>query len=579
MTWNEEIFKCRRCSCIILFILCTVLLCGCGDNADGPEAEEYERIEKYKGTEEYEGTEADSGVAVPAESQIPDVMPIRWEEVELHEIPENGYHNRSYGYYVCWKDILVLRDDIYRKENGAYRRTGQTASGLLDEEEIGFFGICQYHNLMITALCDDMRFVLFDLDTWEKSEYRLPEGEEFDYTCWYIYEGKIYYVKSDSLCAWSIEEKTEEEIYVLHDAGKNRNMGRFMICDDGTIIAAIHDRREWTDYQERSHSYISKREFWKLSQEDRQRAATKLWETSEIEFIYWLDFNGEGLFFCTECYDIDDSGYMCLTEEGEVEKRREYVTEALMFAEDGFYTWDGIRPNTVSKYDFYGYKVAEYRLLDEELEEEGYSIKAALFQEDKITVFVEHNETDKLYIRQIQTADESENMFVNDNFESEWISSKSTVEGYQVTGYDREGNEVFEVMYKYKRPKVSELTEEIYQIDLEWAVSREEKGKEVWFFNKETSEKSEYYPNPVMTDEKYVAYMEDNTLVVTDLFRKGDIYMEIKRDFTQTADQMDAILNMEVLDENHVKVEYLEGSEAEKVTEVIEMGNGIQQRW
>ena len=33
--------------------------------------------------------------------------------------------------------------------------------------------------------------------------------------------GKIYYEKSDSLCAWDIEEK-KEDIYVLHDAGKNR---------------------------------------------------------------------------------------------------------------------------------------------------------------------------------------------------------------------------------------------------------------------------------------------------------------------------------------------------------------------
>ena len=51
--------------------------------------------------------------------------------------------------------------------------------------------------------------------------------------------------------------------------------------------------------------------------------------------------------------------------------------------------------------------------------------------------------------------------------------------------------------------------------------------------------------------------------------------MEIKRDFTQTADPAEAILNMEMLDEGHVKVEYLEGSKAEKVTEVIELENAL----
>lgn len=90
-----------------------------------------------------------------------------------------------------------------------------------------------------------------------------------------------------------------------------------------------------------------------------------------------------------------------------------------------------------------------------------------------------------------------------------------------------------------------------------------------YYFDKETAEISPAYFNPIIVENKYVAYMEDGILIFTDLFQRGSVYMEIERNFAERANPIDAVIGIKMVDHNTIELEYYEGEDFTEKSEQI----------
>jgi len=85
---------------------------------------------------------------------------------------------------------------------------------------------------------------------------------------------------------------------------------------------------------------------------------------------------------------------------------------------------------------------------------------------------------------------------------------------------------------------------------------------------------SDTYFNEILIDNQYVAYMEDNhTLILTDLFKEGIVYKKIVREFSVDANPIWSIINIELMDEEHILLEYYKGVQRQEEIEVITLEN------
>ena len=92
--------------------------------------------------------------------------------------------------------------------------------------------------------------------------------------------------------------------------------------------------------------------------------------------------------------------------------------------------------------------------------------------------------------------------------------------------YDKAGQKVYSTVYP-KEPWIKKITEDILEI----GISTGSPARYVFYFHKESAKISDTYFNAKLLGNKYVAYMEDKNLIVTDIFREGIIYQRIERFF------------------------------------------------
>ncbi len=144
-------------------------------------------------------------------------------------------------------------------------------------------------------------------------------------------------------------------------------------------------------------------------------------------------------------------------------------------------------------------------------------------------------------------------------------------DGNKITLYDKLGNVVYSVDYQYPTISwVKELTSDILEI----GVSFGSPARYVFYFNKENAQMSDTYFNEILIDNQYVAYMEDNhTLILTDLFKEGIVYKKIVREFSVDANPIWSIINIELMDEEHILLEYYKGVQRQEEIEVITLEN------
>lgn len=117
--------------------------------------------------------------------------------------------------------------------------------------------------------------------------------------------------------------------------------------------------------------------------------------------------------------------------------------------------------------------------------------------------------------------------------------------------FDSNGDEYYRESYP-KEPVINQVDKEILSI----TVSAGNPNSYVQYFNYADSEISGVYNNPLAFKENQIAYMEEGTLLVEDVFTNQRM-IEIKRDFLETAVSSMAINNFEFIDSDEIQFEYL----------------------
>ena len=100
--------------------------------------------------------------------------------------------------------------------------------------------------------------------------------------------------------------------------------------------------------------------------------------------------------------------------------------------------------------------------------------------------------------------------------------------------------------------------------------------KYTYYFNKETAQISDSFLNPIVFGDKYIAYMEDDdlgagesTLILLDIFKEGIVHQEITRDFSKTEKPMSAIISIEMVDSENIRLEYYKGETYTIESEIV----------
>lgn len=137
-------------------------------------------------------------------------------------------------------------------------------------------------------------------------------------------------------------------------------------------------------------------------------------------------------------------------------------------------------------------------------------------------------------------------------------------EGYQVTLYDKRGKVFFELDTPVQ-PGITDLASNITEI----SISVGSPARYVLYYDRQNCKMSDVYFNPILIDNKYIAYMEECDLIIRDLFNREILCKRIVRDFAKTADAMSAVMSIQCLEEENFVINYLKGEDYESITEIV----------
>ncbi len=142
---------------------------------------------------------------------------------------------------------------------------------------------------------------------------------------------------------------------------------------------------------------------------------------------------------------------------------------------------------------------------------------------------------------------------------------------FEVMLYDK-GNNVIHTEILPKLPWIEEKTDNILQVGMTGG----DISSLIFYYDKERATVSPYYTESFYLRDNYVAYMEnESTLVLTDIFEDGELYMEISRNFSdswQLGGPRHSIKDVTMITlngQNVVVLEYFEGEERELLSEII----------
>lgn len=338
-------------------------------------------------------------------------------EVRLEEVPELGYSYCPES-YICYKDILILGEDVYYKEKGSYIKTDKTIYDMLGVEDNSTINYRQYKNLIIR--CDEKKFILYDMDTNMSSNYLVQDAsEDLNIFNWYLHKGYLYYRISSVNEIRRINLSDWQEQVVYNSEKDGMGIREFAIRSDGKILC------EWWN--------SNKREYYLIELYDNgEWKEKKIWETDgdRWKYVEWHRFNQYGLFQVAEYSDIkfstehsvwtSDEGII-IRENGTVESYdigmnggwilyldTGYLVSSIPYSEevldeDKEYLLDRHVSGLVF-YDYAGNVKRTYQLVDPAILQDkyGYYIKELLYHNEKIIAIYEQENSGKLYIVQVE---------------------------------------------------------------------------------------------------------------------------------------------------------------------------------
>ncbi len=141
---------------------------------------------------------------------------------------------------------------------------------------------------------------------------------------------------------------------------------------------------------------------------------------------------------------------------------------------------------------------------------------------------------------------------------------------YVLTLYDKSDKKVFTQIYPVE-PRISEVAENILEI----CISTGSPSAYIYYFDKAGIKISETFFNPILFGNKYVAYIQNGELILSDIFNKNLFYYKIKRDFSETANTISAIIKIDMEDSDTIILSYYVGPELLEQTERIDLESWV----
>lgn len=143
-------------------------------------------------------------------------------------------------------------------------------------------------------------------------------------------------------------------------------------------------------------------------------------------------------------------------------------------------------------------------------------------------------------------------------------------DGYQLTLYSNAGEEILSEIYP-KEPIVTTITENLLQI----SISVGSPATYIYYADIENVQISETFFNPIYLGDGNIAYWENDGLILKDIFDQGLFYQEIKRDFSECADPIGAIIAVELLANDYIALIYYEGESFTEKSEIIALNSTL----
>ena len=148
-----------------------------------------------------------------------------------------------------------------------------------------------------------------------------------------------------------------------------------------------------------------------------------------------------------------------------------------------------------------------------------------------------------------------------------YVVCNQLTDGYEIAVY-KNLKKIFSDTFPIEiEPGIREITEGIYEIRF----SVGSPAAYAYCIDVQDFKISDIHFNPKYFGSGYVAYMENGELILTDLFQEGILDERITRDFTKTADPISAIIKIEMLDDENIRLEYYKGEDYTEESEIIKI--------
>ncbi len=306
---------------------------------------------------------------------------LMFEEFQISFISGRGY---EVG-YICWDDLLVVTDNVYKKVNGEYLREEISAKEML-QNWFGFstYQIEQYKNYLITFDNDRLNFYIYDMESNKLSIYPGANNDTIGFS-WQVYNGLIYYMSNKTIYCMDILTGENQSVYKY-----GMNATQFLIRKDGSMVLEIYE----SDIRE-----------YKLLQFDEQGrlSVNNIFRTDEYRHDWWHEFNEYGLFitgtfFYSQGLILDEA--VVLRENG----GKEVLPLGIQFiSEDGYFMWeDSGNREVLLYYDFEGNMKDTYAIIDENKIGKGYYLEAVIWGDGEIYAFYCNEINGRLWVSRVE---------------------------------------------------------------------------------------------------------------------------------------------------------------------------------
>lgn len=344
------------------------------------------------------------------------------EQEELKYVPELGFSDClkiKGGIFICWNDMVILDDNVYRIEDGIYKKTNENLCdffNIMELTENGSYGVRQYHNLIITVNDNKDKFLIYDMDSMKTYSYDMYNAGGIASYTWFVCNGAIYYeVQTDEnelermIVSMDILTGENKKIYSLSERELSNDMNlaySFMLRRDEAILLPIYNSNtEMVEYR-------------KINSDTNWLVEEKLWETNKYTYLYSMQYNEKGAFLFGEFYRTKggkDTEIICVRDNGETLISNILSLYGLIMTDEGYYLCGNSKDpymmagakvddwitviDSITFYDYEGKMIKQYYLDNEEFRQKGYKLENIIYAGSEMIIFYCNEENGDLQIK------------------------------------------------------------------------------------------------------------------------------------------------------------------------------------